>query len=432
NGCEIPAIGEPAFQQIIYRAWDVYASSTESFNAFVVHMNQSCQDLYGSTHPEYCVSLVKAYQAVEMDQGGTCSNGTEAAPACAVKNAGSVYTKNASGARIANFTSSETIWVGGENGVAGKTVNVHLIKHNGTLANWAKINPLLTVSATVLANGTISVPLGIVNEAGVYDLIVDGDRDGFYQPWADSTAILQVYTPIVNAPPNVTLVSSNQTAIAGQPFTITVSGSSPYPLASVWWGVSEPSNPSFHNISGSVDGVAVNLAAAQGYGSCLGQTYCQFTRTVVINNPGTYQIWANARDTLYPVPGEPHQASEGIGLAVVSMNINPAFLAMPAVKTVVVGKTLGFSISAQDQNGDALRLEMVKGVSGAVFVPGATVVNSDGTSSIVGNFQWTPNFKQTGTYAVQFKVTDGQGGVALSAPVQINVVKNLVVPIDIE
>lgn len=43
--------------------------------------------------------------------------------------------------------------------------------------------------------------------------------------------------------------------------------------------------------------------------------------TTRIDQPGTYTIGANARDVLYPVPGEAHQASEGCGLAYDSVEV---------------------------------------------------------------------------------------------------------------
>jgi Zn-dependent metalloprotease len=432
NGCTINAIGENATQQIIYRAWDIYTTSTESFNAFVVHTNQACQDLYASTHPEYCTALAKAYQAVEMDQAGKCSNQTEQAPICAVKNAGTVYTMKINGIQSLNFTPAETVYLGATNGTAGKIVNVHVIKQNGSYSNWAQIKSMINVTTTILPNGKINMSLGVINETGTYDVIVDADRDGYYLSWADSTTSFLVNIPLVNGPPTVTLGSSNQTVIAGQPFTVLLTGSSPYTLASVWWGVRDVNNLTFHNISGSVDGVAVNLAAAQGFGMCYGMTYCQFSRVVIISNPGSYEIWANSRDVLYPVPGEPHQASEGLGLAVVSTNVNPAFLAMPARKLVSVGEPVSFDISAQDQNGDILKLEMIQGLPGATFVPSTTIINPDGTSSITGSFKWIPSSKQIGTYTVQFKATDSKGGVTLSKPVQIKVANIVLSVSDIE
>ena len=199
----------------------------------------------------------------------------------------------------------------------------------------------------------------------------------------------------------------------------------------MWWGVKDQNNLSNLYVPGFVDGLAVNLTPAQGFGMCRGLTYCEFNRTIIISNPGYYQIWANSRDILYPVPGEPHQASEGLGLAVINININPAFIAIPTTMLVNTGQIVSFDISAKDQNGDSLKIEMIKGVSGATFVPNTTIVDQEGTSSITGNFKWIPTIKQTGTYDVQFRVTDSQGGATISKNIQINVADNIRTPTEI-
>jgi Zn-dependent metalloprotease len=84
NGCNIDAIGKPALEQILYRAWTVYAVKSETFNGFYAHMIQSCHDLYDATHPEYVVSVTRALQATEMDQPGYCSGIPGVPPACSV------------------------------------------------------------------------------------------------------------------------------------------------------------------------------------------------------------------------------------------------------------------------------------------------------------------------------------------------------------
>ncbi|MFA5052186.1 MAG: hypothetical protein WC544_03955 [Patescibacteria group bacterium] len=158
------------------------------------------------------------------------------------------------------------------------------------------------------------------NQAGTAYEVVFSASNEIYT--VEKTVLIDVSNYTV-PPPTVTLETSTQTAVAGQPFTLTVSGSSEEALASVWWGVREPGNYAYDVILGSVDGVPVNLAPAQGFGSCAGQTYCEYTKTVIIDEPGDYEIWANSRDTIYfSVISEPHQASEGLGIPVIEFNVS--------------------------------------------------------------------------------------------------------------
>ena len=49
--------------------------------------------------------------------------------------------------------------------------------------------------------------------------------------------------------------------------------------------------------------------------SGMGASFGNHDWTIQISQPGTYTFGANARDVLYPVAGQPHQASEGCGLS---------------------------------------------------------------------------------------------------------------------
>ncbi len=255
------------------------------------------------------------------------------------------------------------------------------------------------------------------DQAGAdYDVIITA-FDGTHTSEAAFT--IDVTNTIV-PPPTTSLDVSTQSVVAGQPFTLTVGGSSAEALKSVWWGVREPGTSGFTSIPGSVNGTAVNLSAAQDVMMCNGQTYCEYTRTVIIDNPGNYEIWANARDTIYfSVIGEPHQASEGIGMAVSEINVAPAFASLPSSVTVMAGQVVNLPVSASDENGDALTLSMIGSIPGANFTTGATTVNADGTSAITGTFSWTPSRFVVGNYIVQFQVSDENGAVTTSPAVEI-------------
>ncbi len=265
-----------------------------------------------------------------------------------------------------------------------------------------------------------------IDQAGSgYDVVITA-FDGIHTTEENFTITVNDY---IIPPPTIQLETDTEEVIAGQPFTITVTATSEIELTSVWWGVREPGNYAYDVIPGSVNGIPVNLTPAQGYGTCLGETYCEFTRTVVIDEPGNYEIWANSRDTLYfQVLGEPHQASEGVGLAVVEMNVAPTFSSMPSTIYTTIGRQVNLNISAMDENGDILDLITAKSIAGGTFSTGETIINSDGTSKILGYFSWTPNIKQVGTYLIQFQVTDDKGATVLSTPIKV-VVRNLLTEI---
>ena len=84
NGCTISPIGVSKMQQVLYRAVTVYYGQTESFNGAFAKQIQSCQDLIGQfgITSDDCTQVQRALQAVEMDQGGTCSGIPPSVPGC--------------------------------------------------------------------------------------------------------------------------------------------------------------------------------------------------------------------------------------------------------------------------------------------------------------------------------------------------------------
>ncbi len=260
------------------------------------------------------------------------------------------------------------------------------------------------------------------NQAGAgYDVVITAS-DGSHT--AETAFTIDVSNTIV-PPPTISLDISSQSVVAGQSFTLTVSGSSEEALKSVWWGVREAGTTDFVTIPGSNNGTAVNLSAAQDVTICDGQTYCEYTRTVIIDDPGNYEIWANARDTIYfSVTGEPHQASEGIGLAIAGINVVPTFASLPDTILTIAGQPLNLLVSASDENGDAMTLTMIGSIPGASFTTSEINIAADGTSTVSGTFSWTPSRFTVGNYIVRFQVTDEKGGITTSPAVEI-VVRSL-------
>jgi hypothetical protein len=86
---------------------------------------------------------------------------------------------------------------------------------------------------------------------------------------------------------------------------------------------------------------------------------------------------------------------EYIYITVTNTNRAPV-LAPIGNKTAAAGQTLSFTISASDQDGNALTY------SASPFLPGASL------NSSTGSFSWTPTSSQITTYGVTFQVSDGK------------------------
>lgn len=205
-----------------------------------------------------------------------------------------------------------------------------------------------------------------------------------------------------------------------EPFSLTITGEASVPLDSVWWLMEDKLNPGQPgNIPGTVDGVLVNLALEQGFGSGRGELQYAKTMTVTVDNAGEYRIKAFSRDILYPVLGDSHQGSSSADIPVGRQNSSPVFAVLPASYTVKEGQALSFGVSATDADGDQMSLECLGLPAGASFVAFPTEILPDGTSIIKGRFDWTPSPGQAGTYSVQFKARDAQAAETLSLPVQL-------------
>lgn len=151
--------------------------------------------------------------------------------------------------------------------------------------------------------------------------------------------------PATTSPPTVSLKPDRWTVTAGQPFTLTATGTSSIGLAAVWWfgvntGVADANVASLYPATPTSDAwfttpVTNPTTLDRAFGSPLfgaaqavkGYT---FSSTVTISKPGTYTFGANSRDVLYPVAGEPHQASGGAGIASVTVTVVQAVSPPPA------------------------------------------------------------------------------------------------------
>ncbi len=192
NGCAIGAIGADKLQRIVFRGWRNYFSSSANFNEMYGDILQACADQFP---PEICVEVAKAMQAVELDQPGRCSATPERAPYCAVNNFGSLSTCWPSGVSTSYFAPNEIVAVDGSGGIPGSEVKVLLLPHNANRSIGEQYVPLIQVTTTVGSDGLSFSPLGTITESNSYDVIVDGNMDGAYQPWADSVKTISVSPP---------------------------------------------------------------------------------------------------------------------------------------------------------------------------------------------------------------------------------------------
>lgn len=111
--------------------------------------------------------------------------------------------------------------------------------------------------------------------------------------------------------PTVRISTSKTKVRKGKKFDVTVTGTAPFGLTSIWWfgqntGIPSLDQAHMQNLSGEP----------------------VFTHTwydVTIDTKGTYTLGANSRDVLYPNPadGFPHQASEGAGIETTQIRVTP-------------------------------------------------------------------------------------------------------------
>jgi thermitase len=114
--------------------------------------------------------------------------------------------------------------------------------------------------------------------------------------------------------PTVKISVSKKSVGLNEPFTVRVTGSAPYGLTSIWWfgegtGIVDLDKAHWQNVPGNAP------------------VYIYEWTNVKIGKKGTFKLGSNARDKLYPNPGDgyPHQASEGSGLAYTTIKVTPTF-----------------------------------------------------------------------------------------------------------
>ena len=197
NGCDIQAQGMDVAQRIIMQAWQHLSGNPSESEAYA-DMMQACVEL--SYPASVCEEVAKALQAAEMDQPGVCSGTAETAPLCAVRHGRTALTTKASGTPAGTFEVGEEVWLGFAAATGSRKLDFQLLPGNLAIGVWQATTALALErdSATTQVDGTLSARFFTAGTEGSYQVLVDGNRDGHYQPWAD-TLLAIVVTPATTA-----------------------------------------------------------------------------------------------------------------------------------------------------------------------------------------------------------------------------------------
>ncbi|WP_319506853.1 putative Ig domain-containing protein [uncultured Methanolobus sp.] len=125
-----------------------------------------------------------------------------------------------------------------------------------------------------------------------------------------------------------------------------------------------------------------------------------FEWTPGFDDAGTYDIEFSVTDGI-------DTDSEIITITVVNVNSPPVFDSVSS-KTIEINKNLQFSINATDTDDDSLEFSVIG------ILPNGSEFN---VSNLL--FNWTPTSNQTGTYSVNFTVTDGMDYDNLTVPISV-------------
>jgi hypothetical protein len=206
NGCDIQGQGMEFVKQVFFRAFRTYFDRSQNFATADDKLLQACNDLYT---PQQCEELEKALQAVEADQPGRCSATPIRAPYCAVNHTGLAATTRSDQTPTTEFPVGWEVWLHFANATPNQTLDFQLLPHDPAREIWAETTSLAleTASGTVLPDGSLSAPFFVPTLADTFDVLVDGNRDGHYQPWADTlmtiTVVSATGTPDLPRPPTM-------------------------------------------------------------------------------------------------------------------------------------------------------------------------------------------------------------------------------------
>ena len=174
---------------------------------------------------------------------------------------------------------------------------------------------------------------------------------------------------------------------------ITVADSNRAPSFTSWMpdtSITEGQTLTFNYKAEDPDGNNLNFYLQQSpEGAAIDSASGKFTWTPNFNQAGTYNITAIVSD------GSLVDTSKISTVIVADSNRAPSFITELPDTTIKEGQTISFRYRANDPDNDKLTYSFINLPSGS---------NAD---SKTGQFTWTPDFNQAGTYSLKVMVSDG-------------------------
>ncbi|MFQ6066058.1 MAG: sugar-binding protein [bacterium] len=178
---------------------------------------------------------------------------------------------------------------------------------------------------------------------------------GSYYPdtWGDLVLKGEEEVPSVkDKPPTVFISVSPEKVRVGETFKVTVRGEDDVGLQAIWWWGEKTGVPELDR---------AHLA------ECEGKSFIS-TWVVTATEEGVFKLAADAGDSAYPTPGEPHLASEGAGIAYATISVVPKTIVPRPVITVKFVAGAPSSVRYSSTLGQVIR------VAGEKFAPNTTYI----------------------------------------------------------
>ncbi len=281
----------------------------------------------------------------------------------------SVTDGSASDSETVTITVSNTNQAPVLNSVGNKTVNEGSTL-SFTISGTDADNDALTYSATGLPDGATFNPttrqfswptsfdnLSVARTATATFSVTDG--------LATDSETITITVANVNRAPVISTIGA-QTLTEGDDFTLVVEASDPDGNSLAYSASNLPQDSVFVALTRSFSWIPGNDQA------------------------GTYQVTFSVSDGSLT-------ASQTVSLTVNNGNEAPV-LAPIGAQSVAENSLLSLTLSASDENSDSLTYSAAGLPEGATF------------DSAAGQFRWTPNFSQAGSFSVDFSVSDGTLG----------------------
>ncbi len=286
---------------------------------------------------------------------------------------------------------------------------------NVTVDNTPPVVSIASPSNGSTVSGQVQVTVNASDvTSGISNVffVVDGIIINFYDRTTSSPYIFTWDT--ANEANGVHTLTAYAIDLAGnrsnnQNIAVTLTTSQPPVLAAIGnKSVNEGSNLSFTISATDPDGGTLTYSATGlPTGAVFNVSTRVFSWTPTYVQAGSYSVTFTVTDA--------GGLSDSETTVITANNVNrPPVLNTIGNKTITVGQSLTFSVSATDPDGDALTYSASGLPAGATFNASTRV------------FSWTPAAGQAGSYNITFTVTDSRGlsnsetiTIAVTAPVQL-------------